>query len=140
MVCVLVYFVTKKEELSHSEFKRIFEEEMVPLFNEITGDLRPIKWTRRYIAHSEGEEQKKAGPLGLPALLVGQKEDIGWDCFAEMFFKDELHLQQYFAYCNEEEPAAKLLAAEGRCSQIHKMKMVIMESFSEEEVHTSRKR
>lgn len=137
MVCVLVYFVVKKPHLTHTQFKTIMETEMVPLFNSVTGPLKPIKWTRRYIAHAEGESQKKDGPLGLPALLVGHKEDIGWDCFCEMFFKDELHLQQYFAFVNEEEPARKLLEAEGKCSQIEKMRMVIMESFSEGEVHTS---
>jgi hypothetical protein len=137
MVCVLVYFVTKREDLTVPEFKRIMEEEMVPIFNQVTGELRPLKWTRRYIAHSDTDQQRKAGPLGLPALLVGHREDIGWDCFCEMFFKDELHLQQYFAYCNEEEPAEKLLAAESRCSQINKMKMMLMESYSEEESHLS---
>jgi hypothetical protein len=139
MPCVLVIFVTRKEGISFPEFKRIMEEEMVPIYNDITGELRPIKWIRRYIAHSEGEEHRKEGPLGLPALLVGQQQDIGWDCFCEMFFKDELHLQQYFAMINEEGPAERLLEAESRCSDIHKMKMILMESFSEGEQHVTKK-
>jgi hypothetical protein len=83
--------------------------------------------------------QKKPGSLGLPALLVGLREEIGWDCLSEMTFHDELHFNQYFALINEETPAERLMHEERLFSDITKLKFIIMEAWTDENEHVTKR-
>lgn len=129
----LVSLVSRKPGLTLPEFRHHMETHMVPLMRSICGPLAPTTWIRRYIAHSATDAQRKPGPLGLPNLLIGNKEDVGWDAMSEMTFQDELHLQQYFARINEDGPAERLLEEEGKFSDIQKLKLMVVESFGEGE-------
>lgn len=139
MPYAFVQLVSRKEGLTLAEFKDHFENKFAPLMKEICGPLFPLTWVRRYIAQEANEEQKKPGPMGLPALLIGRHEDIGWDSFSEMTFQDELHFQQYFALINEQEPAEKLLAEEKKFSDINKLKFIVMESWTDQNEYISRR-
>jgi hypothetical protein len=132
MPCTLVTLISRKEGMTLAEFKEHMESRFVPLMKEVCGPLHPVTWTRRYIAHTANDEQRKEGPLGLPAFLIGHDQDIGWDSFSEMTFQDELHLQQYFALINEEEPAEKLLAEEAKFSDTQKLKFILMEAWRDD--------
>ncbi|KAF2019248.1 hypothetical protein BU24DRAFT_115377 [Aaosphaeria arxii CBS 175.79] len=134
---VFVQLVSRKEGLTLQEFKRHQEEIFVPLVKRVCGDLFPVSWTRRYLAESEHEAQRKPGALGLPRLLVGRKEDVGWDCLGEMRFSDELHFQQFFALVNEKGPAEALLDEESRFSDVTKLKFIVMESTTDHSEYRS---
>lgn len=131
MPYAFIQLVSRKEGMSVTDFKDRFENVFAPLMKEICGPVFPLKWVRRYIAHSDIDDLNKPGPLGLPSLLVGRREEIGWDCLGEMTFQDELHFQQYFARVNEEGPAERLLAAEKTFSDINKLKFLIMDAYTD---------
>lgn len=55
------------------------ENKFVPLLEKLTGPLFPLTYSRRYIAHDGNDrERHRAGPLGLPSLIVGEAESITW--------------------------------------------------------------
>lgn len=129
MVYAMIILFSRNENVTHNEFKTILENEWVPLLEKVAGPVFPLTYVRRYVAHAGNEEQRKReGPLGLPALMVGQNESIPWDCLVECTFEDDLHLQQFFALINEEEPAEKLIACEATFSDVHKLRIIAMEN------------
>lgn len=131
MPYAFVQLISRKEGTTLPVFKDHMENKFAPLMKRLTGPLFPLTWVRRYIAWEGTDEQRKEGHLGLPALLIGRHEEIGWDCISEMTFQDELHFQQYFALVNEEGPAEQLLAAEREFSDINKLKFIIMEAWTD---------
>lgn len=128
---VFVQLASRKEGLTLTQFKRHHEDVWVPLVKEVCGHLFPLTWTRRYLAESEHEAQRKPGAAGLPALLIGNKEDVGWDCLSEMTFSDELHFQQFFARINEIETGQRLLEEERKFSDSSKLKFIVMEATTD---------
>lgn len=111
----------------------------MPDLKKLMGPIFPLTHTRRYIAHEGNDEARKTGPRRLPALLVGRDEDIGWDCFAELTFRDDLHMQQFYARLNEEEVADKILQHEQHFSDVSKLRIVVMDHISTPTDYTTTK-
>ena len=59
-------------------------------------------------------------------MLVGDKDDVNWDGFAELVFRDELHFQQFFAVVNEPEAAERIQQDEERFTDASKFKVVVI--------------
>jgi hypothetical protein len=79
MVQALVCLFSKREDITLKDFKDGMETRFVPLLEKLTGPLFPLTYTRRYIAHDGNDrERHRAGPLGLPSLIVGEEESITW--------------------------------------------------------------
>lgn len=79
MVHAVVSLFCKREDISFETFKEILEGEFVPLLEKLTGPLFPMTYTRRYMAHEDNaRERSRAGPLGMPSLIVGSAETVTW--------------------------------------------------------------
>ncbi|KAF2122410.1 EthD domain-containing protein [Lophiotrema nucula] len=133
MVYPLVLFVARKLKVSPAEFREHWENKHVPLSKSIASRTFPLSHTRRYIGRGGDGITAKAGvSTGIgttsdtPAVLVGRPEEIEWDGYAELTFRDELHFQQFFAKVNESEAAARIQEDEARFSDSTKFKVVIV--------------
>ena len=129
MVYALVALFSRREDLTHDEFKRIFEGNFIPLLERVSGPLFPLTYSRRYIAHHSNDEQrKKKGALGLDTLVIGKEEDVPWDCIADMTFEDDLHMNQFLNFINEEGPGEQIMSCEATFSDTNKLRIIMMEN------------
>ncbi|KAL1606425.1 hypothetical protein SLS60_003829 [Paraconiothyrium brasiliense] len=129
MVQALICLFSKRDDLTFNEFKDAMENRFVPLLEKLTGPLFPLTYSRRYIAaDGNARERHRAGPLGLPSLIVGEAESITWDALVESTFEDELHLQQFMAFINESEAAEELMECESSFSDSGKLRIIVMEN------------
>jgi hypothetical protein len=111
------------------------ENEYVPLLLSIGGKTFPLKHTRNYVERVKSGAGTRAGvgpasearaPSSAPVVLLGNANEVDWDFFSEMEFRDELHFQQFFAIINEQEAADKLAEAEERFSVPEKLRIVVL--------------
>ncbi|KAF2193116.1 hypothetical protein K469DRAFT_745488 [Zopfia rhizophila CBS 207.26] len=133
MVYSIILFCSRKPGISPAEFKDHWENKHVPLLKSVTGPHFPLAHTRRYISRSEGGagtlvglsagDDRTANP---PAVLVGNPEEIDWDGFAELTFKDELHFRKFFAIVNEPDAAARIREDEEMFSDSNKLKVIVV--------------
>jgi hypothetical protein len=129
MVYALVALFTRRSDLTHEEFKSILEGTFIPLLEKVSGPLFPLTYSRRYIAHQSNDEQrKKKGSLGLDTLVIGKEEDVPWDCIADMTFEDDLHMNQFLNFLNEEGPGEQMMACEATFSDTSKLRLIMMEN------------
>lgn len=129
MVYALVALFSRREDLTHDEFKCLFEGTFIPLLERVSGPLFPLTYSRRYIAHHSNDEQrKKKGALGLDAIVIGKEEDVPWDCIADMTFEDDLHMNQFLNFINEEGPGDQIMACEATFSDTSKLRIIMMEN------------
>lgn len=133
MVYRLVLFAARKPGLSIDEFRNHWENKHVPLLKSISGSTFPLSHTRRYIGRIADGTTARAGVSPVvgstsesPAILVGRLEDIDWDGFAELIFKDELHFQQFFAKVNDPKAAEQIQEDEARFTDSEKLKVIIV--------------
>lgn len=129
MVYALVALFSRRDDLTHDEFKRLFEGNFIPLLERVSGPLFPVTYSRRYIAHHSNDEQrKKKGALGLDTLVIGKEEDVPWDCIADMTFEDDLHMNQFLNFINEQGPGEQIMACEATFSDTNKLRIIMMEN------------
>ena len=72
---ILATVATRKEGITREQFRYHNETHYAPLLREVAGAAHPLTWTRRY--HVEDGE----GPAGVPRVLIGSDDALGWDCF-----------------------------------------------------------
>jgi hypothetical protein len=129
MVYALVGLFTRREDLTHAQFKQIFEGTFIPLLERVSGPLFPVTYSRRYIAHKSNDEQRaKKGAIGFDTLVIGKEEDVPWDCIGDMTFEDDLHMNQFLNFINEPGPGDQLMACEATFSDTSKLRLIMMEN------------
>ena len=75
--------------LTLEEFRERYETKLVPMITSLTDrDAAPITYRRHYLNRTSD---------GKPALIHGDADRADWDCFVEVTFRDEEHLQKYLA-------------------------------------------
>ncbi|PSN71308.1 hypothetical protein BS50DRAFT_280020 [Corynespora cassiicola Philippines] len=135
MTYSIVLFVSRKPGLSIAQFRHHWEEIHVPLLKSLTGNSFPLSHARNYVARVEDGAGERAGvrtasskkaDSTAPVVLVGNKEDVDWDGFATLTFRDELHFQQFFALVNQPEAADKIQEDEEAFSDPAKFKVVVL--------------
>lgn len=121
--------------MSIDEFKEHYENIHVPLLKSVTGASFPISHTRHYVARAESGAGDRAGvrtastkrlEATAPVVLVGTKDDVAWDAFATLTFRDELHFQQFFALVNDPAAAERIQEDEEKFSDAEKFKVVVL--------------
>ncbi|KAF2449962.1 hypothetical protein P171DRAFT_517561 [Karstenula rhodostoma CBS 690.94] len=110
---------TRKEGTTRKQFRDHYETFYVPLLKKLVGKTHPLTWTRRYNLE-EGE-----GPFGVPKLLIGTDADMGWDCYSEMTFADELHCQQFITLMHSDE-VEPMLEEERKFTEPEKLRMIVL--------------
>lgn len=135
MTYTIVLFVSRKPGLSIADFKEHWEDKHVPLLKSVAGRAFPLSHTRHYVARVESGAGERAGvtsasgrraSAAAPVVLVGNEEDVAWDGYAELTFRDELHFQQFFALVNDPEAADRIQQDEERFSDPSKFKVVVL--------------
>ncbi|KAF2649700.1 hypothetical protein K491DRAFT_668475 [Lophiostoma macrostomum CBS 122681] len=135
MPYAIALFVSRKPGVSIGEFKDHWENKHIPLLKSIVGKAFPLTHTRRYVARVESGAGDRAGvtpashrraPSAAPVVLGGDKNEVTWDGFAELVFRDELHFQQFFALVNESEAAARIQQDEERFADASNFKVVVI--------------
>ncbi|KAI0475632.1 EthD domain-containing protein [Xylariaceae sp. FL0804] len=106
----VVALIYRKPDLTPEQFKDYYERNHMPLVRALTGDGFPLRHTRRYIPRTR--LTTGPGPHGAyPATVIsGSPSEFGFDCIAELAFRDRAHLQAYFAALLRPEVSARLTA------------------------------
>lgn len=109
MVVSVIALYTRRSDVDPEDFKRYMEDKHLPLLKQVLGDHYPASFPRRYVQRVESgagdrlgaqsASKKTSDPTG-PVVLVGAPEDLGWDMWGELIFRDELHMQQCYAAMN----------------------------------------
>lgn len=132
MVFSTLLFASKKDDITHEEFKDRNENGQIPLVRSLAGDLFPIEHITRYIGRTtekasdtshegaaapQGADERSAKaqdllsgsqPSGTPLILQGKPEDINWDVMAELNFADEEHFKKFVGVFTDEANAKKV--------------------------------
>lgn len=75
--------------MTPEDFRDYLETKHVPLLLKLIGEeAAPISYKRNYLARDAA---------GNPAVMFGSSENVTWDCFSEIAFRDEAHLQKFQA-------------------------------------------
>jgi hypothetical protein len=115
MVVSVLLLYTRRSDIGPEEFKRYMEDKHLPLMKQVLGDHYPASFPRRYLQRIESgagdrlgtpSASKKTGDPAGPVVLVGAPEELGWDMWGEMVFRDELHMMQCYAAMNSLEGQA----------------------------------
>lgn len=81
-------------------------ENHVPLVKEVMGSQYPVSYTMRFVVRvSTGAGDRLGATMSsksradgdAPVVLLGSPQEVDWDAYGEMVFRDELHLQQALA-------------------------------------------
>ncbi|KAI1344475.1 EthD domain-containing protein [Xylariaceae sp. FL0016] len=111
MAVRLLALVYRKPDITPEQFKEYYEVAHLPLLKFLVGEGFPISHTRRYIPRTT--LTSLPGPYGAllqyPATVIsGSPSEFGFDCISEMDFRDQRHLQTYFAAMIRPDVSARL--------------------------------
>jgi len=112
----LVVFITRKPELSPSEFEHHWENVHVPLLKSLAGPLFPLSHRRHYLS------REPTGPNYPLRILVGEPSAINFDAFTVVTFDNEAALYAFLPTMSRPE----VLEDEDRFTVKERMKTVIL--------------
>ncbi|KAF2106905.1 hypothetical protein BDV96DRAFT_606943 [Lophiotrema nucula] len=90
MPFTIAAFITRKPELSPTDFQAAYEDKHLPLLKDVVGNAYPQTVTRNYV------KRAKADPAGLkPLSFTGSEETFGYDLVSFLQFEDEPKAQEF---------------------------------------------
>ncbi|KAF2017957.1 hypothetical protein BU24DRAFT_449521 [Aaosphaeria arxii CBS 175.79] len=135
MTYTIVLFVSRRPNITTDQFRDFWENSHIPLLKSIAGKAFPLSHTRHYVARVNSKAGDRAGvktastkiaASAAPVVLVGNANEVDWDGYAELVFRDELHFQQFFALVNEPDAAERIQMDEEQFSDPDKFKIVVL--------------
>ncbi|KAI9372987.1 EthD domain-containing protein [Aspergillus egyptiacus] len=113
MFTVLI-FVTRRGDLTPSEFRHHWENEHIPLLQRLAGQTFPVRHTRHYL-------QQPAVPL------VGDSADVTYDAFAVVQFASKAAFDEFVPVMSSPD----VVEDEDRFTDRGRMKAVVLEDVRE---------
>ncbi|KAI1762742.1 EthD domain-containing protein [Hypoxylon sp. FL1150] len=128
MPYTILFFVTRKQDISTEDFKTQYENELLPLLKEVAGPHFPQEHTRRYIKRAEGESKDATArnPDTPAQVLVGAQADFDYDAIIELTFASEAAFGQFFQFVHTPEKAARVMALEDKFMDRSQMRGVVL--------------
>ncbi|KAI1302259.1 EthD domain-containing protein [Xylaria venustula] len=119
MTYSVLLFTYRKPGTTPSQFKSHYEMQHMPLVRSLAGATFPLSHTRRYLHRSEHPDGTTTtttttarNRLTPATVLIGSQEDLDYDAFGELTFKNEAAFQSSFARFREPGIQVKLAADE----------------------------
>ncbi|KAH9909106.1 EthD domain-containing protein [Xylariomycetidae sp. FL2044] len=116
-------FSSRRPDLSPGQYKEYYEKTHAPLILSLLGDAAPLSYIRNYISRSNDATQN------YPAqLLMGQGQELDFDCVCESVFRDQVHLERCLAELNRPDKREQREADEANFLDMSKLKVVTVET------------
>lgn len=134
MTISALLFYTRRPDISPPEFEKYMSKHHVPLIKEVMGPHYPQTYTMRFVVRVSSGAGDRLGAIissrgraadDAPVVLIGSPQEVDWDAFGEMVFRDELHMQQALALL--ETPGGQAIKEdEENFTMVDKMKVILM--------------
>ncbi|KAF2191572.1 hypothetical protein K469DRAFT_720626 [Zopfia rhizophila CBS 207.26] len=119
MPFTIAAFITRKPEVSPTDFATHYDETHIPLLKSLVGDAFPESITRYYVRRA------KSDPSGLtPLVFGGSAADFDYDVVSIMTFADEPAAQKFQQKYGEPEIQAKLGGDMAKFQVLEKLRVI----------------
>jgi len=119
MPYTILIFITRKSNISHSDFKKHYETSHIPLLQFYGGENFPKSHKRHYLQFSDSDN-------GQPTVLHGDKAAFDFDVIAEVRFDDEAAYKAFLGALAGEEVTKTLKIDEDKFINREKMRIVVV--------------